>query len=387
MRKLVTIIILLSLVFCSLKVGATKTDLPFPIQSESAILMEYTTGEILVDKNSHKQLPPASVTKMMVMLLIMEAVDSGKIQLTDKVIASPEACRMGGSQIWLEPGEEMTVEELMKAVGIVSANDASVALAEYISGSHEEFVKLMNKRAQELGLKNTKYVNSTGLKPDGGEPGNITSAYDQAILARELLKHPTVLKWTGTWIDSLRGGESFLRNTNNLVRFFQGCDGLKTGFTSEAGYCLVGSAHKDAIRVIAVVMKAPTSQVRNNEITKLFNYGFSQYKSVKILNSGQLLGKTKVIKGEVEEVNIIIPHDLSVALKREVQSSPEVFISIPSKVRAPLSKGQRIGEALVKVDGEIKLKADLVAESAVKESGFFRFLIQITKNFLEGLFN
>jgi len=348
--------------------------------------MEASSGEILVEKDSNKPLPPASVTKMMVMLLVMEAVDNGEIKLTDKVIASPEACRMGGSQIWLEPGEEMTVEDLMKAVGIVSANDASVALAEYISGSHEEFVKLMNKRAQELGLKNTTYVNATGLEPDGGGPGNMTSAYDQAILARELLKHPAVLKWTGTWIDSLRGGESFLRNTNNLVRFYDGCDGLKTGYTSEAGYCLVATAKRNGVRLIAVVMKAPTSPVRNNEITKLFNYGFSQYKALKVLNAGQVIGKTKVMKGRTSEVNLIIPEDLLVVLKREVQSTPEVLAKIPPKVRAPLAKGTPVGEVIVKIDGETKVTAALVTEEAVEESGFFRFLWQITKNILEGFF-
>ena len=386
MRKIGQRIVVVFLFLFMLSVQRTLAALPFNIQSVSTVLMEASSGEILVEKDSNKPLPPASVTKMMVMLLVMEAVDNGEIKLTDKVIASPEACRMGGSQIWLEPGEEMTVEDLMKAVGIVSANDASVALAEYISGSHEEFVKLMNKRAQELGLKNTTYVNATGLEPDGGGPGNMTSAYDQAILARELLKHPAVLKWTGTWIDSLRGGESFLRNTNNLVRFYDGCDGLKTGYTSEAGYCLVATAKRNGVRLIAVVMKAPTSPVRNNEITKLFNYGFSQYKALKVLNAGQVIGKTKVMKGRTSEVNLIIPEDLLVVLKREVQSTPEVLAKIPPKVRAPLAKGTPVGEVIVKIDGETKVTAALVTEEAVEESGFFRFLWQITKNILEGFF-
>ncbi|NLY91395.1 MAG: D-alanyl-D-alanine carboxypeptidase [Firmicutes bacterium] len=386
MRKKGHSVVIVLLFLFMLSVQSTRAALPFNIQSESAVLMEASSGEILVEKNSNKPLPPASVTKMMVMLLVMEAVENGEIKLTDKVVASPEACRMGGSQIWLEPEEEMTVEDLMKAVGIVSANDASVALAEYISGSHEEFVKLMNKRAQELGLKNTTYVNATGLAPDGGGPGNVTSAYDQAILARELLKHPTVLKWTGTWIDSLRGGESFLRNTNNLVRFYDGCDGLKTGYTSEAGYCLVATAKRNGVRLIAVVMKAPTSPVRNNEITKLFNYGFSQYKALKVLNAGQVIGRTKVMKGRASEVNLIVPEDLLVVLKREVQSAPEVLAKIPPKVRAPLAKGTPVGEVIVKIDGETKVTAPLVTENAVEESGFFRFLWQITKNILEGFF-
>lgn len=386
MRKRWQTIVIISLFLGLLVVQNAMAALPFNIQSESALLLETTTGEILVDKNSKKPLPPASITKMMVMLLVMEAVEKGQIKLEDKVIASPEACRMGGSQIWLEPGEEMTVEELMKAVGIVSANDASVALAEYIAGSHEEFVKLMNKRAAELGLKDTKYVNATGLTPDGGGAGNQTTAYDQAILARELLKYPTVLKWTGTWIDSLRGGESFLRNTNNLVRFYEGCDGLKTGYTNEAGYCLVATARRNGVRLVAVVMKAPTSAVRNSEITKLFNYGFSQYKAIKVLNAGQVVGKTKVMKGCDSEVNLVVPKDLLIVLKKEVQTTPEVIARIPPKVRAPLAAGEPVGQIIVKVDGETKVTADLVAANAVAESGFFRFLWQIGKSIIEGFF-
>ncbi|NLM36689.1 MAG: D-alanyl-D-alanine carboxypeptidase [Firmicutes bacterium] len=386
MRKQWRTIVILSFLIGLLCVQRAMAALPFTIQSESALLMEVSSGEILVDKNSKKPLPPASITKMMVMLLVMEAVENGQINLADKVVASPEACRMGGSQIWLEPGEEMTVEELMKAIGVVSANDASVALAEYLSGSHEEFVKLMNKRAAELGLENTKYVNATGLSPDGGGPGNMTSAYDQAILGRELLKHPTVLKWTGTWIDSLRGGESFLRNTNNLVRFYEGCDGLKTGYTTEAGYCLVATARRNGVRLLAVVMKAPTSAVRNNEITKLFNYGFSQYKALKVLSKGQVLGKTKVMKGNVNEVNLVVPEDLLVVLKKDVQSTPEVLVQIPPKVKAPLTEGQPVGRIIVQIDGETKVTADLVVDQAVEESGFFRFLWQIGKSMIEGFF-
>ena len=386
MGKKVTSVVILSFLLCVLGVGMVHAAHPFTIQSQSALLMEMSSGEILVDKDSEKPLPPASVTKMMVMLLAMEALESGKISLNDTVIASPEACRMGGSQIWLEPGEEMTVADLLKAIGIVSANDASYALAEYISGSHEEFVQLMNKRAQELGLKNTLYVNATGLQPDGGGQGNLTSAYDQAILARELLKYPAVLQWTRQWIDSLRGGESFLRNTNNLVRFYEGCDGLKTGYTSEAGYCLVATAQRNGVRLIAVVMKAPTSTVRNSEITKLFNYGFSQYKALKLVNSGQILGSTTVVKGTVKEVNLILPQDLTVVLKKDVQSKPEVQISYPPKVRAPLPQGTPVGEVLVLVDGEVKVKMDLVTATEVNECGFFRFFFQTAQNLIRGFF-
>lgn len=365
--------------------GAADTD-ALVVRSEAAVLMEYTTGEILFEKNPHRQLPPASITKMMVMLLVMEAVEAGEIKLSDVVVATPEAARMGGSQIWLEPGEEMTVAELLKAVSIVSANDASYALAEHVAGSHEVFVEKMNQRARELGLTNTRYVNATGLEPDGGGEGNITTAYDMAVLGRELLKHPTILQWTGTWIDSLRGGESFLRNTNNLVRFYEGCDGLKTGYTDEAGYGLVGTAQRGNVRMIAVVMKAPTSAVRNSDITKLFNYGFSRYKSLPVAKSGDLVGKIRVIKGESREVEVLVGKDLILVVKREEQEKPEVEIVLPPQVKAPLAQGEKVGEALVKMGGEVKARADLVAATDVAEVGFFRFLLQITRDFFGTFF-
>jgi len=362
--------------------GAAET-VPFDIQSEAAVLMENTTGEILTEKNLHRQLPPASITKMMVMLLVMEAVEKGEIKLTDVVVTTPEAAGMGGSQIWLEPGEEMTVAELMKAVGIVSANDASYALAEHVAGSHQAFVKLMNERVAALGLEDTRFVNATGLSPDTGE-GNITSAHDMAVLARELLKYPTVLQWTGTWIDSLRGGESFLRNTNTLVRFYEGCDGLKTGYTEEAGFGLVGTAQRSNIRLIAVVLKAQSSVMRNNEITKLFNYGFSRFKSLPVAKNGDVFGKIRVIKGDVREVDVMVSGDLNLVVKREEQEQPEVEVILPSNVKAPLTQGEPVGEVLVKLGGEVKARRELVAASGAAEVGFFRFLFQIARDFFTG---
>lgn len=384
MRSILCSLILLTLLFSTSLAGAEEKTTPFGLLSKSALLMEYSTGEILVEKDSRKQLSPASITKMMVMLLTMEAIDSGKVKLTDKVIATPEACRMGGSQIWLEPGEEMTVEELMKAIGIVSANDASYALAEYLGGSHEEFVRLMNKRAEELGMNETRYVNSTGLSADSG-PGNLTSVYDQTILARELLKHPAVLKWTGVWIDSLRGGDSFLRNTNTLVRFYEGCDGLKTGYTEEAGFCLVATAQRNGVRLIATVMKAPDSKARSNEISKLFNYGFSKYKAVPVLKAGEILGKVKVFKGKKEEMNLVVPNDVNLVLKKEEEGDPEIGLYFPSKVRAPIVKGQKVGEVVISFNGEVKTRADMVAEEDLEETGFFPFLLQITRYLLGAL--
>ena len=309
------------------------------IESLSAILLEPESGETLFQLNSQQKLPPASVTKLMVMLLALEAIDKGQIKLTDMVTASPEACKMGGSQIWLEPGEQMTVAELLKAVCIVSANDASYALAEYIAGSEENFISLMNKRSTELGLKDTHYVNTTGLEPGMGGPGNITSASDMAFLAREVIKHPIVYRWSGVWIDSLRGGKSFLRNTNNLVRFYQGCDGLKTGFTNQAGFCLVATAKRHGVRLIAVAMKAPTPEIRSRDISKLLNYGFAQYKAFPVYKGGENLGKVTIFRGQQESVNGIVPGELTAILKRNFKGEIVKTVKLMPLVKAPVPKG------------------------------------------------
>ncbi len=347
------------------------------LDSLSAVLMEPESGEVLYQLNADQKLPPASVTKLMVMLLVLEALDKNQIKLTDVISASPEACKMGGSQIWLEPGEEMTVAELLKAVCIVSANDASYALAEHIAGSEENFIALMNKRAKALGLATTHYVNTTGLEPDSGGPGNTTTAMDMAKLARKVVKHPLVFKWTGVWIDSLRGGKSFLRNTNNLVRFYQGCDGLKTGFTNEAGFCLVATAKRQGIRLIAVTMKAPTSQIRSRDISKLFNYGFAQYKSEKIYQGGEIIGKVTVFKGKQRAVNAVVPRELTAVLKRNYQGEIKRRVRLYPIVNAPLQKGQKIGEVMLTADGKICGNMELVADQTVEKSPFLEMCWQI----------
>jgi D-alanyl-D-alanine carboxypeptidase len=340
-------------------------------------LIEPESGEVLYQVNSEQKLPPASVTKLMVMLLTLEAVDNGQIKLTDTVTASSEACKMGGSQIWLEPGEQMTVTELLKAVCIVSANDASYALAEHISGSEENFIALMNQRAHELGLKDTHYVNTTGLEPGNGEPGNITSSRDMALLAREVIKHPAVFRWTGVWIDSLRGGKSFLRNTNNLVRFYQGCDGLKTGFTNQAGFCLVATAKRQGVRLVAVVMKAPTSEARSRDIGKLFNFGFAQYKAYPIYQGGENLGKVTVFLGRQVSVNAVTPHELTAILKRDFRGEITKSVTLSPLVKAPLLKGTTIGRVTLTAAGKKCGQIDLVADSTVQRATFFELCFQI----------
>lgn len=350
------------------------------LESEAAVLIEPVSGEVLIQKNADKKMHPASVTKLMVILLVLEALEQEQIKLADVVTASPEACKMGGSQIWLEPGEQMTVEELLKAVAIVSANDASYALGEHLAGSEENFVALMNKRAQELGLNNTTYVNTTGLEPENGATGNLTSAVDMGRLAREVLKYPYVLKWSGTWIDYLRGGKSFLRNTNRLVRFYQGCDGLKTGFTGEAGFCLVATAKRDGVRMVAVVMKAATDKSRAKDISSLFNYGFSQYKAYSIYQGGETVGKVRVFRGREKYVNAVVSSELTAVVKRTETGTITKDVKVYGMMQAPVVPGQKVGEVLVSIAGKPCGKVDLVATQAVARSSIFGIWSQILKS-------
>jgi D-alanyl-D-alanine carboxypeptidase (penicillin-binding protein 5/6) len=345
---------------------------PLTVVAEAAILMETTSGEILYQKNPDRKMHPASVTKLMVMLLTLESLNRGEIKLTDRVTASPDACKMGGSQIWLEPGEQMTVAELLKAVCIVSANDASYALAEHVAGSEANFVALMNKRARQLGLKNTFYVNTTGLEPNNGGTGNLTSARDMALLGREVVKYPEVFQWTGVWIDSLRGGNSFLRNTNKLVRFYRGCDGLKTGFTAEAGYCLVGTAKREGVRLIAVAMKASTIDVRSRDISKMFNYGFAQYKARVIYHGGENVGKIRVFRGTDAYVTVKVPRELAAVIKRDAIGKITKTVKLTPLVKAPVTKGQKVGEAWLRHQGRLCGKVDLVAGGTVGRASLFQ---------------
>jgi D-alanyl-D-alanine carboxypeptidase (penicillin-binding protein 5/6) len=320
------------------------------------------------------------------MFLVLEAIDKGQIKLTDTVSASPDACKMGGSQIWLEPGEQMTVSDLMKAICIVSANDASFAVSEHLAGSEENFVALMNKRCKELGMKETHFVNTTGLNPDQSGEGNLTSAYDMAVLASELLKHPDVLRWTGTWLDNIRGGKSYLRNTNYLVRFYSGCDGLKTGFTEQAGFCLVGTAQRDGVRMIAVVMNADTSKIRSREVGKLFNYGFSLFKSETIYPAGAQFGKVRVILGKKHSVNAVLPKGISIVMRRDVTSKPKPEIILKPSLKAPVNVGTPIGFVRVTIDGKEIARADLMPEHPVESLGFFSSWVKLTRDFFGKLF-
>lgn len=364
-------------------------EAPFTVNAPSAVLMEATTGLILLSQEPDEVRPPASITKLMTMLLTMEAMQKGQLKITDKVTVSEYAASMGGSQIWLEPGEQMTVRDMLKAIAVVSANDASVAVAEHLSGSVDAFVKKMNQRAKELGMKNSYFCNPNGLPPEEGKRGCETTAKDVAILSRELLKHPQILEYTSIWMGTLDArSEPALVNTNKLVHFYPGCDGLKTGYTSQSGYCLAATAHKDSLRLIAVVMGAESTKVRNAEITKLLNYGFNQLVSQKVIKKGQKVGKGKVTGGVKEEIPLYAEADLISVQKRDSEQKITLHLSVDQNLKAPLKKGQRLGWVSARAEGRELGKVALVAGEDLERAGFFtlmgRFFRNLFRSFLGG---
>jgi serine-type D-Ala-D-Ala carboxypeptidase (penicillin-binding protein 5/6) len=337
----------------------------------SAILIERDTGNVLYEKNSNEELPPASMTKIMTMLLIMEAIDQGKLTWDEKVRTSEYAASMGGSQIFLEPGEEMTTKQMLQGIAIGSGNDASVAMAERIAGSEEGFVDMMNDKVKELGLKNTVFKNTTGLP----ESGHYSSANDMAVMAKELLKYEDITKFTGSYEAYLRENTDkkfWLVNTNKLVRFYPGVDGLKTGFTAEAKYCLTATAQKDGMRVIAVVFGAPTSKERNAQVTKMLNFAFSQYQTHPMFKRNQSLGIAHVSKGKEKTVEAVTNEPLSLLTKKgEKTEDVEQKITLKKNLDAPIQKGDKVGSVKLMKDGKVVLESDLVAKNDVKEAGWW----------------
>lgn len=338
---------------------------------KSAILIERDTGAVLYEQNSKEQLPPASMTKIMTMLLIMEAIDKGKLSMDEKIRASEYAASMGGSQIFLEPGEEMTTEQMLKGIAIGSGNDASVAMAERLAGSEEEFVKLMNKKAKDLGLKDTIFKNATGLPVTE----HYSTAHDMALMAKELLKYEGITKFTGTYEAYLREDTDkkfWLVNTNRLVRFYPGVDGLKTGFTNEAKYCLTATAEKNGMRVIAVVFGAPTSKERNAQVTKMLDYAFSQYETNPMYKRNEALGSAKVSKGEKKQVEALTSEPISLLTKKgEDTKAVKKTVVLKKDLKAPIAKGDQIGTLKVEKDGKTIVESPLVAKSEVKEAGWW----------------
>lgn len=339
--------------------------------AKSAVLIERDTGTILYNKNSDEMLPPASMTKIMTMLLIMEAIDLGKIKWNEKIRTSEYAASMGGSQIFLEPGEEMTTEEMLKGIAIGSANDASVAMAERIAGSEEAFVEMMNTKVKELGLKNSVFKNVTGLPEDG----HYSTAHDMSVMAKELLKYEGITKFTGTYEAYLREQSDkkfWLVNTNRLVRFYPGVDGLKTGFTNEAKYCLTATAEKDGMRVIAVVFGAPTSKDRNAQISKMLDYAFAQYQTHPMYERSFSVGEVKVSKGSESKVEALTSEPISLLTKKgEKVDDVKKEITYEKDVKAPIEKGQTIGTLKLVKNGETLVSSPLVAKESVQEANWW----------------
>ena len=334
------------------------------LESGSAILIEQTTGKVLYAHNIHEQLRPASVTKVMSILLIMEAIQNGKISLTDQVPCSENAASMGGSQIWLDPRETLSVDEMLKAICVNSANDCVVAMAEYIAGTEESFVQMMNDKAKQLGMNDTTFKNCHGLDEDG----HVTSSYDIALMSRELLtKYPDVTRYTTIWMDTLRDGKSQLSNTNKLIRTYKGATGLKTGSTSLALYNLSASATRDNLSLIAVIMKAPSTKVRFEEATKLLDYGFNQFSYKSFGKKGDLINTVTVNKGIKKTAGAVLENDAGTLIEKGKEKEVEQNITINENISAPIMAGQKLGEVTFSLNGEIIETVNLIAQEDVEK--------------------
>lgn len=348
----------------------------FNFQSKASLLMESSTGKILYANNEHEKLLPASVTKVMTMLLIMEEIDSGRLKFDDKITCSALASKMGGSQIWFKEGEQLTVNDALKALAVVSANDCAVAFAEHIAGSVDNFVAKMNEKAKSLEMNDTNFKNPHGID----EEGHYTSAHDIAIMSRELItKHPKILEFTSIWMDSLRDGTFGLTNTNKLIRFYEGANGIKTGSTSQALFNLSASATKNNMTLIAVAMKAPSSDIRNEEIKQMLDYGFSNFKIDKISETGKLVTNIKVNKGNIEEIEAVIENGFSYLKEKSDNSKVEESVIMNEKICAPLKKGDVVGKILYKVDGKEVGTSNVIASKDVEKATLFENIQKMIK--------
>lgn len=354
MKKLISVFLclLISLsgtIYCFAEEKENNTTAPFEDFSKSSILMCADTGDIIYENNAYEHLSPASVTKVMSMLLILEALESGKISLSDEVVTSKNAVAMGGSQIWLEEGEKMTVDELLKAVAVASANDACTALAEYIAGSTTSFVSMMNERAKELGLENTNFENCTGL--DDTATNHYSCAYDIAVISREVMQHELIKNYTTIWLDYLRNGETELNNTNKLVNTYNGITGLKTGTTSKAGFCVCATAERDGMSLISVVLGADTSEDRFTSASNMLDYGFANYQIIVPEIDETQISTVKVINGIEKSVMPIYDETDKILVKKGVEDITYEYKTEPS-VSAPVKSGDKLGEIIIKSGNE-----------------------------------
>jgi D-alanyl-D-alanine carboxypeptidase (penicillin-binding protein 5/6) len=361
-------------------VSVATSEAGIDLQARSALLMDWTTGTVLFEKNPNQKLPMASITKIMTVLLTLEAIERGEISLEDPVEVSRYAAGMGGSTIFLAKGEVFPVSTLLKAVIMASANDASVALAEKIAGSHQAFVDKMNERAKQLGMKETNFKNSTGLPAEG----QASTAYDIALMSSQLLRHPLFFKWSTIWLDYMRDDKTMIVNTNRLVRFYDGCDGIKTGFTSEAGHCLAATAVRDNMRLISIIMSAPNSKIRFAEAAKLLDYGFANYRLVPVVQSGQVIQKeVPLLGGKETKIEGLAAKSVSLLVKTGEKQDFKQEIQMESKLYAPIQKGQKIGSMLIVKDGKTYAQTDIISDREVGVAGVFDYLKRIFVRWLK----
>ena len=381
MKRFICILLILVLAISLLPLTVRGVDLD--VNSKSAVLMDAATGTVLYEKNSHEPLAPASVTKVMTMLLIMEAIDSGKISWDDQVTASETAAAKGGSQIYLKVGESMTVADMVKSIAVSSANDCACAMAEHIAGSESAFVELMNSRAKELGMNDTHFVNCTGLDDDPASKDHKTSAYDIALMSRELLtKHPDIKKYTTIWMDTVRNGQFGLSNTNKLVRFYKGATGLKTGFTSGAGYCLSASAQREDMELIAVVMGCESSQIRFAACKSMLDYGFANFALINPVLEGS--PRIPVKLGEEDSVGVVPAKQEAVLIEKGQKSLVNIKTELETQVSAPVSQGQRLGTLSVQIGDQVIAQVPLVADTTVPKLSFGQIFLRILRTMCGG---
>lgn len=384
-KKLISIFMTIILCF-PMMVFAEEDTLKLAEQGKSAILIEASSGKILYEKNAHERMAPASMTKMMSMLLVMEKIDRGELKWSDIVTVSENASGMGGSQILLETGEQMSVEDLFKGVAVASGNDAVVALAEHIAGTEENFVKMMNDKAKELGLKDTSFKNPHGLDT----ANHYSSAHDMAMIALELSKHPDVFKYTSIYEDYLRKDTDrkiWLVNTNKLVRFYDGVDGMKTGYTEGAGYCLTATAKKNGMRLIAVAMGEPDSKTRNSEVTNMLNYGFSTYYTENVITTKTNIGKIEVDKGKQKYATVIPMENASIISEKSAEKKKATYEVQLDKVTAPVKKGDKVGTLTLKENGKETMTIGLTIKEDIPKANFLELYLRYLKDMLAGEIN
>lgn len=383
MKKII-IIFLITFLFVPCIVLANETDITKG--ASSAVMIDYDTGEVLYNKNANSHTSVASLTKMMGLLLIFEKIDDGSIKINEQLTVSKNAKEMGGTQIWLEEGEKISVDDLLKGITMASANDAMVLMAERVSGTEEAFVEEMNEKARTLGLKNTNFVNSTGFDEEGG----YSSAYDMALIARELIKHKKILNYTSKYEDYIRENtenKTWIVNTNKLVRFYKGADGLKTGYTDEAGSSIAVTAEKNGLRLIAISLGYDNTTTRNSETMALLDYGYNQYESKNIFSKGKVIKSIKLNKASQSKVNLVLGEDVKVTVKKGENNKTYTYDIKLNELEYPIKKGEEIGKFYLKNGNKILREVSLVSDSNIKKASIFKQYLRVVENYFTGSVN